>query len=167
MFWGLMLAPDRCPTRFSALTSWVLDLMEAMGGKAESFGAQMVRDDVTAVSLICPVKTVTEAPAPPGRPAPSSWRGLGLPPDRDPRLIKDVIYLDERGHVKVAGRSTATNVDACSPPGTWSPTPTGRRSPPAGSGCPAALTQNTTSTPSTGPPASPNPDTEPAEGAVR
>ena len=38
------------------------DLMEAMRAQAMRFGAQMVRDDVAAVSLTCPVKTVTEAP---------------------------------------------------------------------------------------------------------
>jgi len=36
------------------------DLMEAMRAQAERFGAQMVRDDVTAVSLTGPVKTVTD-----------------------------------------------------------------------------------------------------------
>jgi len=36
------------------------DLMEAMRAQAERFGAQMVRDDVTAVSLSGPVKTVTD-----------------------------------------------------------------------------------------------------------
>jgi thioredoxin reductase (NADPH) len=36
------------------------DLMEAMRSQAERFGAQMVRDDVTAVSLSGPVKTVTD-----------------------------------------------------------------------------------------------------------
>ena len=50
------------------------DLMEAMRAQAERFGAQMVRDDVTAVSLTGPVKTVTDGSGPPGRPAPSSWR---------------------------------------------------------------------------------------------
>ena len=36
------------------------DLMEAMRAQAERFGAQLVRDDVTAVSLTGPVKTVTD-----------------------------------------------------------------------------------------------------------
>jgi thioredoxin reductase (NADPH) len=36
------------------------DLMEAMRAQAERFGAQMVRDDVTSVSLSGPVKTVTD-----------------------------------------------------------------------------------------------------------
>jgi thioredoxin reductase (NADPH) len=36
------------------------DLMEAMRSQAERFGAQMVRDDVAAVSLTGPVKTVTD-----------------------------------------------------------------------------------------------------------
>ena len=36
------------------------DLMEAMRAQAERFGAQMVRDDVTCVSLTGPVKTVTD-----------------------------------------------------------------------------------------------------------
>jgi thioredoxin reductase (NADPH) len=36
------------------------DLMDAMRAQAERFGAQMVRDDVTAVSLTGPVKTVTD-----------------------------------------------------------------------------------------------------------
>ena len=36
------------------------DLMEAMRSHAERFGAQMVRDDVTAMSLTGPVKTVTD-----------------------------------------------------------------------------------------------------------
>ena len=36
------------------------DLMEAMRAQAERFGAQMVRDDVTALDLTGPVKTVTD-----------------------------------------------------------------------------------------------------------
>ncbi|MEO6145379.1 MAG: thioredoxin-disulfide reductase [Dermatophilaceae bacterium] len=36
------------------------DLMEAMRAQAERFGAELVRDDVTAVSLTGPVKTVTD-----------------------------------------------------------------------------------------------------------
>jgi thioredoxin reductase (NADPH) len=36
------------------------DLMDAMRAQAERFGAQMIRDDVTAVSLTGPVKTVTD-----------------------------------------------------------------------------------------------------------
>jgi thioredoxin reductase (NADPH) len=36
------------------------DLMDAMRAQAERFGAQMIRDDVTAVSLDGPVKTVTD-----------------------------------------------------------------------------------------------------------
>ena len=36
------------------------DLMEAMRAQAERFGAELVRDDVTAVSLAGPVKTVTD-----------------------------------------------------------------------------------------------------------
>jgi thioredoxin reductase (NADPH) len=36
------------------------DLMEAMRAQAERFGAELVRDDVTAVSLTDPVKTVTD-----------------------------------------------------------------------------------------------------------
>jgi thioredoxin reductase (NADPH) len=36
------------------------DLMDAMRAQAERFGAQMVRDDVTSVSLTGPVKTVTD-----------------------------------------------------------------------------------------------------------
>ena len=36
------------------------DLMEAMRTQAERFGAQMVRDDVAAMSLTGPVKTVTD-----------------------------------------------------------------------------------------------------------
>ena len=36
------------------------DLMDAMRAQAERFGAQMVRDDVTAMSLTGPVKTVTD-----------------------------------------------------------------------------------------------------------
>jgi len=36
------------------------DLMDAMRAQAERFGAQMVRDDVTEVSLTDPVKTVTD-----------------------------------------------------------------------------------------------------------
>jgi thioredoxin reductase (NADPH) len=36
------------------------DLMESMRAQAERFGAQMVRDDVTTVSLTGPVKTVTD-----------------------------------------------------------------------------------------------------------
>jgi thioredoxin reductase (NADPH) len=36
------------------------DLMEAMRAQAMRFGAQMVRDDVTAMSLTGPVKTVTD-----------------------------------------------------------------------------------------------------------
>jgi thioredoxin reductase (NADPH) len=36
------------------------DLMDAMRGQAQRFGAEMVRDDVTAVSLTGPVKTVTD-----------------------------------------------------------------------------------------------------------
>jgi len=46
------------------------DLMEAMRAQAERFGAQMVRDDVTSVSLTGPVKTSPTAPARRGRPAP-------------------------------------------------------------------------------------------------
>jgi|BarGraNGADG00212_1021973.scaffolds.fasta_scaffold183735_1 thioredoxin reductase (NADPH) len=75
MFWGLMLAPDRRHSKVFRAGIMGADLMDAMSARAERFGAQMVRDDVAAVSLTCPVKTVTEAPAPPGRPAPSSWRG--------------------------------------------------------------------------------------------
>jgi thioredoxin reductase (NADPH) len=37
-----------------------LDLMEAMRAQAERFGAQMVRDDVTAISHIGPVKSVND-----------------------------------------------------------------------------------------------------------
>jgi len=36
------------------------DLMDAMRAQAERFGAQLIRDDVTAVSLTGPVKTVTD-----------------------------------------------------------------------------------------------------------
>jgi len=36
------------------------DLMDAMCAQAERFGAQMIRDDVTRVSLDRPVKTVTD-----------------------------------------------------------------------------------------------------------
>ena len=36
------------------------DLMDAMRAQAERFGAQMIRDDVTEVSLDGPVKTVTD-----------------------------------------------------------------------------------------------------------
>ena len=36
------------------------DLMEAMRAQAERFGAQLIRDDVTEVSLSGPVKTVTD-----------------------------------------------------------------------------------------------------------
>ena len=36
------------------------DLMDAMRAQAERFGAQMIRHDVTEVSLDCPVKTVTD-----------------------------------------------------------------------------------------------------------
>ncbi|HEY5247189.1 MAG TPA: thioredoxin-disulfide reductase [Dermatophilaceae bacterium] len=36
------------------------DLMDAMRTQAERFGAQMIRDDVTALSLTGPVKTVTD-----------------------------------------------------------------------------------------------------------
>jgi thioredoxin reductase (NADPH) len=36
------------------------DLMEAMRAQAERFGAQMIRDDVTALDLSGPVKTVTD-----------------------------------------------------------------------------------------------------------
>src|SRR5450631_1708751 len=36
------------------------DLMDAMRAQAERFGAQMVRDDVTEMSLTGPVKTVTD-----------------------------------------------------------------------------------------------------------
>src|ERR1035437_9772557 len=36
------------------------DLMEAMRDQAMRFGAQMVRDDVTAMSLTGPIKTVTD-----------------------------------------------------------------------------------------------------------
>ena len=36
------------------------DLMDAMRAQAERFGAQMIRDDVTALSLTGPLKTVTD-----------------------------------------------------------------------------------------------------------
>ena len=36
------------------------DLMDAMRAQAERFGAQLIRDDVTPVSLDGPVKTVTD-----------------------------------------------------------------------------------------------------------
>jgi len=36
------------------------DLMESMRAQAERFGAQLVRDDVTEVSLSGPVKSVTD-----------------------------------------------------------------------------------------------------------
>ena len=36
------------------------DLMDAMRGQAERFGAQLVRDDITGLSLTGPVKTVTD-----------------------------------------------------------------------------------------------------------
>jgi len=36
------------------------DLMDAMRAQAERFGAELIRDDVTAVSLTGPVKTVTD-----------------------------------------------------------------------------------------------------------
>jgi thioredoxin reductase (NADPH) len=36
------------------------DLMDAMRAQAERFGAQMIRDDITAVSLTGPLKTVTD-----------------------------------------------------------------------------------------------------------
>ena len=36
------------------------DLMDAMRAQAERFGAQLIRDDITAVSLDGPVKTVTD-----------------------------------------------------------------------------------------------------------
>jgi thioredoxin reductase (NADPH) len=64
------------------------DLMEAMRAQAERFGAELVRDDVTEVSLAGPVKTVTDGE---GRTwsahavilaMGSAYRELGLPDER-------------------------------------------------------------------------------------
>jgi len=64
------------------------DLMEAMRAQAERFGAELIRDDVTEVSLTGPVKTVTDGE---GRTwsahavilaTGSAYREMGLPDER-------------------------------------------------------------------------------------
>lgn len=71
----------------------------------------------------------------------------------DPRseLVRDVLDTDPDGYVLVQGRTTATSIPGCSPPGTWWTAPTVRPSPP-----PAAVARRL-STPNAGSPNMPSP----------
>jgi len=64
------------------------DLMDAMRAQAERFGAQMIRDDVTALSLTGPVKTVTDGTGTTWRAGTvilsmgSAYRRMGIPDEQ-------------------------------------------------------------------------------------
>src|SRR5664280_1149938 len=108
------------------------DLMEAMRAQAERFGAQMVRDNVTGVCLRDTLTGATRL---------LPVRGVFVAIGHDPRneLIKDVVDLDEQGYVKVAGRSTATNITGVFAAGDLVDHTYRQAVTAAGSGCAAAL----------------------------
>ena len=54
--------------------------------------------------------------------------------DPQSQLVRARSDVDENGYVVTQGRSTLTNLPACSPPATWSTTPTARPSPPRAPG---------------------------------